>query len=104
VKARTATIKTNRHVARWSLAKIGVRTNHRCPTCLNKDLWRTHESTYFWCMTCPYDVGTRPTKAYSPISSDATETHKLSPTLAAIREVIPGISLQDAIDVLRSLR
>jgi ribosomal protein L37AE/L43A len=103
VKARTATIKTNRHITRWSLAKLGVRTNHRCPTCLNKDVWRTHEHTYFWCMICPYAVGTPPVKSYDPVSTDATNV-SVPPTLEIIREAIPGISLQDAIDVLRSLR
>jgi hypothetical protein len=103
MKARTATIKTNRHVARWSLAKLGVRTNHRCPTCLNKDVWRTHESTYFWCMTCPYEVGSRPTKTYDVQSSDATNV-QLPPVLSIIRSHVPGISLQDALDLLRSLR
>jgi ribosomal protein L37AE/L43A len=103
MKARTATIKTNRHVARWSLAKLGVRTNYRCPTCLNKDVWRTHESTYFWCMVCPYEVGSRPTKTYDVQKNDATNV-ALPPVLSIIRNHVPGISLQDAIDLLRSLR
>jgi ribosomal protein L37AE/L43A len=103
MKSRTATIKTNRHVARWALAKLGVRTNYRCPTCLNKDVWRTHESTYFWCMTCPYAVGTPPVKNYEPVSTDAQNV-VLPNTIQAIRSVLPTISLNDAIDLLRSLR
>ena len=105
MKARTATRKTNAHVARWSLLKTGVRTTHRCPNCVDKAVYRTHDYRYFWCWTCSYECGTRPHVEYDVVSTDATSSSvTIPPTLQIIRDAIPGLSLQDALDVLRLLR